>query len=326
MGTPSTSLATLRPELAGSFMEFDLAMDRRGFIANQVLPVMEVALASGDFGKIPIEELLQKRTTLRGSSGDYARGHWNFTKDSFATEEHGAEEPVDERDAKLYAEYIDAEMISSERAIDIVLRNFEQRVSDLIFNATTWTGASLTTGITNEWDDVTNAVPITDVEAAVQKVYDNSGLWPNALIINRKVFRNLRLVDQITARIAATGAGDRIRASDITMKQLAEVFDLQHIIVAGGSKNTADEGQSATLSPLWSDEYAMVCKIAEGQDIKEPCIGRAFHWGEDGSNIGGAVESYRDEAVRADIMRARMETDEKVLYTEMGHLLSNITT
>ena len=46
----------------------------------------------------------------------------------------------------------------------------------------------------------------------------------------------------------------------------------------------------------------------------------------DGSSIGGTVESYRDENVRANIIRVRHDVDELVLYPQAGHLLSNITT
>ena len=188
------------------------------------------------------------------------------------------------------------------------------------------TGASLTTAITNEWDDATNAVPVTDVEAAVQNVYDGSGLWPNALIVNKKVFRNLRLCDQIRDRISSSGAGSSEAAGNITAQQLAEVFDLQYILVAGGSENTANEGQDASISQIWSDEYAMVCKVATSEDFKEPCVGRTCHWGEDGSSAGGTVESYYEPASRSDIIRVRHDVDEIVLYPEAGHLLSNVTT
>jgi hypothetical protein len=65
--------------------------------------------------------------------------------------------------------------------------------------------------------------------------------------------------------------------------------------------------------------------VAVTDDIREPCLGRTFHWGEDGSQIGGLMESYREEQKRSDIIRCRHDVDEKVLYTQMGHLLSNIT-
>lgn len=214
------------------------------------------------------------------------------------------------------------------RAFSSVLRNAEERVADAVFDPAVWTGGALTTAITNEWDSnhTTNAVPIDDVEAAVHKVYDGSGLWPNALIINYKVFRNLRNLDQIVERIASSGAGSPTKATDITTQMLAQVFDLPYVIVAGSSKNTANEGATATPGLIWDEEYAMVCKIATSQDFREPCIGRTFHWSEDGSQIGGTVESYREEQTRSDVIRVRHQVDEVVLYKEAGHLLSNVTT
>ena len=326
MPSPTSSLSTQRPDLA-TFLEFDLESEKAGYVATQVFPVVDVQSQAGNFGIIPIEQLLQQRSTKRAPGSGYARGNWTFTKSTYATEEHGAEEPVDDREAKMYAEYFQAEQISTLRAFSAVLRNAEQRVADAVFGAT-WSGggATLTTGITNEWDDIANAVPLTDVEAAVQKIYTNSGLSPNALVINRKVFRNLRRCAQVIDAIEATGAGQAAKATDVTAELLAQAFDLDYVIVAGTSKNGAKEGQAAAPSQIWSDEYAMVCKIATGPDMREPCIGRTFHWSEDGSSIGGTVESYRDESIRGDVVRVRHDVDEIILYPQAGHLLSNVTT
>lgn len=326
MPSPSSALSTQRPDLAESFMEFDLAMDAAGFVSNQVFPVVDVASQTGNFGKIPLEQLLQERDTERAPGSGYSRGNWTFDPATYATVEHGAEEPIDDREAEMYADYFSAEVIAAQRAYSAVLRNAEKRVADAVFNTTTWTGASLTTAITNEWDDTTNAVPLTDVEAAVQKIYDNSGLWANALIINRKVFRNLRNCDQVVDRIESSGAGSPATAGDITTQMLATAFDLPNIIVAGSSRNSATEGQAATPTQIWSGEYAMVCRVATSADFREPCVGRSFHWSQDGSQIGGTVETYREESIRGDVVRVRHDVDEVVLYAQAGHLLSNVTT
>lgn len=322
MPSPSATLATLRPDLAASFEAFDIEAEKAGYIARKVLPTIDVASQSGNFGKIPLAQLLQQRDTKRAPGSGYARGQFTFDVSTYACEEHGAEEPVDDREAKMYGEYFDAELIATRRAYNAVLRNAEQRVADAIFNTTTWTGASLYTDVSGTpWATIGSAVPLTNVEAAVQKVYDGSGLWPNALIINRKVFRNLRNTTQVIDRIASSGAGNRNLASDVTIDMLAQAFDLDYIIVAGGSTNSAKEGQTATPSQIWSSTYAMVCKVATTNDFREPCIGRTFHWAADGSSVDGAVESYRDEVVRANITRVRHDVDEVVLYAQAGHLL-----
>ncbi len=324
MPSPSSSLASNRSDLADSFMEFDLEADAAGMVANRVFPHIDVAQQAGNFGKIPIEQLLQNPDTARAPGSGYQRGQFTFTPATFACQENGYEEPVDDREAAMYADYFDAEMLAAQRAFSAVLRNAEQRVADAVFNATTF--SSFTTAVSNEWDDTANATPLVDVEAAVQSVYDQSGLWANALVVNRKVFRNLRNCDEIKDRIASSGAGDPNGAGKVTEQQLAELFDLQHVIVAGSTKNSANEGQSASPAQIWSGEYAMVCKVANSNDAREPCIGRCFHWAGDGSDADGTIESYRDESVRSDIIRVRHDVDEVLLYAEAGHLLSNITT
>ncbi|REJ65836.1 MAG: hypothetical protein DWQ31_16620 [Planctomycetota bacterium] len=321
MPSPSTSLATQRPDLAASFEEFSLEADRQGFIGHRVLPVIEVAQQAGNFGKIPLEELLRDAETRRAPRSGYNRDDYKFETATYACEEHGFEQPVDDRLRKMYANYFDAEMIATKRAYDRVLRNAEKRIADLLFNATTFTPQS----ITNEWDDSANAVPLTDVETAVKAAWAASGLWPNALIINRKVFRNLRNCTQIIDRVKYQGFVDA-RAGNITAEALAQAFDLDMVLVAGGSRNTAKQGQSASISQIWSDEYAMVCRIASTNDFEEPCIGRTFHWSGDGSEVDGHVESYRDEVKRADIVRVRHDVDEVVLHTACAKLLDNVTT
>lgn len=327
MPSPSASLATLRSDLGGSMEAFDLQADRAGFIGLRVFPVFEAAMQSGSFGKIPLDQLLKNRDTERSPGSGYSRGKFTFTPASYATEEHGAEEPVDDREARLYADYFDAEMVAAERARDVVLRNFEKRIAAAVFNATTWNGAALTTGITHEWDDPANATPQDDVEAACRKVYANSGLWPNTLIINRNVFRNLRKCDDVIDKVSSSGAGSSVLAENISVQMLAAYFDLERILVAGGAQNAANEGQDASIEHIWSGEFAMVCRTAtRPRDIREPCLGRTIHWGADGSMIGGVFESYREESIRGNVVRHRMETDELIMYVEAGHLLSNITT
>lgn len=322
MPSPTTSLATQRPDLA-SLYEFDLEMSQAGFVWNRILPVIDVAQQSGAFGRIPIKQLLQTRDTARAPGAGYSRGDWKFEADSYATEEHGAEEPVDDKLAKMYRNYFDVESISTKRAFDAVLRNAEIRAAALIYNPTTF--SSYTTALTNEWDDKTNATPIDDIKDLKIAVWEASGIWPDTLLINRKQFLNLRECNQIIDRLKYQGFQD-VRSSQITANALAQVLDLREVIVAGEAKNSANEGQAVSIAPIWSDEYAMLFKQAQTQDMAEPCLGRTMHWSEDGSQVMGTVETYRDETVRGDIVRVRHEVQEKLIYVPTGHLISNVLT
>jgi hypothetical protein len=320
--TPSTAVANLRPDISGMLTEYDLEANQMRMVGLRVFPVMEVGLQAGPFGKITIESLLRSVVTTRSGSAAYHTTEFEFTTDSYATAEHGLVVPVDNRNAKIYANYFTAEVVAARLARHGVLVNQEKRIAAKVFDSGTFN----TTAASVKWDVAATAAPITDVEKAVQRLYAK-GVLANALVINWTVFRNLRNAAQIIDRIASAGAGTPTKPTDITVVQLAQTFDLQYVIVAGSQYNSAAQGQTAVISPVWSNEYAMVCRVANsGDSIETPCIGRTFHWGEDGSQIGGTYETYYDEDVRGDKMRCRMDTDEKMLYADAGELLSGITT
>lgn len=324
MPAPSAALTTLRPDL-GSLMEFDLSSNMAGFIAYQVLPVIDVATAADSFGRIPTEQLGKIASVTRSSKGGYNRIDMTFTPDSYATKDYGLEAPVDERNARVYQNYLNAEVACAMLIRHMLLAAAEIRVAGKVFNTSTWTGSALTTNISTEWSTASSATPIVNVRAASQKVRDNMGQYANTLIINRKVFRNLQVCDEILDAIASQGAGDKIKASDVTADMIARCMDLEQVLVADSSYDNANEGQTTTFTDIWSSEYAMVCRLNTSPMIEVPTIGKTFHYTGDGSLINGLAEDYDEPQVRGKVLRIRHEVDEKIIYPECGHLLSNIT-
>lgn len=325
MAHPSTTLTSLRPVLAGSMMAWDLASNLAGFIGTRVLPGKAVAKPSGTFGIIPVKELLQTPDTKRAPGSGYARGRFKFTQQAFACVENGYEEVVDDNEAAIYSDYFDAEMVAVERARSMVLRSQEGRAAAAVFNTTTWTGASLTTAIGLPWSTPATGVPITDVMTAAAKVWLGSGLWPNALILDRQAYRAAIRTAEVIAVIHSSGAGAPVSPRLITPAMLAAAMDLDMVIIAGTPKDTANEAAAATIASVWNKTQAMVARVAVTDDIREPCIGRTLFYNEDGAELGGTVESYRDEPVRGEVVRVRHQTQELIYYKEAGHLLTGVT-
>jgi hypothetical protein len=327
MVMPTTAIT--RFDLSAPFSEFDLRMNRMNFIGPRVLRPRIVGVQAADIGKIPLEQLLQEHNTRRAPGGGYRRGEFEFTKYNYATEEYGWEEPLDDRTLKIFADHLDAESIKSQRAIDFVLGEYERDVSDAVMNTTTWTGAALTTAITNEWDDHTNGVPIDDIHSAVEKVGDGSGLRANALICNSFQFWHLLNTAQVIERVKYTATPT---PNELT-RAVAEMLELDFLLIAGGYTNTANAGAAASISRIWPNEYAMVARVAVTDDPQEACIGRTFIWSGDGPGAPGTgeelaliVEEYREEGVRGGVIRARNDRDIVIMYPEAGHLLSNVIT
>ena len=324
------STTITRYELSSTFEEFDAAMNRKRFIGPRALRPRLVGLQAANVGKLPVEALLITKDDARAPGAGYKRSDAEFTTFSYATEEHGHEVALDDRQIAIYRDVLDAEDILSQRAADIVLRNYEIACAAALYDTTVWTGAPLTTAITHEWDDATNGVPITNIEAARRKVRSGSGLDPNALICNRDQLWNLANTAQVIDRLKYAGFDD---PKNFTKRAIAELLDLEFILVAGGFKNASKEGQDASLSSIWSDEYAMVARVAVTDDPQESCVGRTFIWTGDGPGGVGddeelaiLTEEYRDEKVRGSVLRARNDRDIVVMYAQAAHLMSNVTT
>lgn len=317
MSSPSTSLATLRPDLASSFEAFPLEMNQAGFTGLRFMPNIEVMKQAGIFGNIPIEELLKDSPTDRAPGGSYNRGTGRFDKISFATEEHGFEEAIDDREATMFREFFDAELLAARRARDRVIRNYEKRVATLQGAIANTTAAGVA------WSTPATATPIANVKTAAIAIYNRTGLVPNVLQITWEQFQHLKDVDEIIDRIKHSGLDDPKRVA-INEQALAAVFGIEEVIVNGGLKNTANENQTASLSPIQTSTEAYLARVARTNDPREACWGRTFHWGEDGSTIGGLMETYRDESRRSDIARNRMDTDEVVLLDNAAERLTGV--
>ena len=313
MASPSEAVTTSLGDLAGSFTEFDLEARARGFVGLEVCPPIEVPSAGGAFPTIPVEQLLQDPDTKRGPESGYNKRQFTYAKGTFATNAQGLEVPVDSRHAAGLSRAFDEHGVAASLAFDGILRGAERRTAALIFNATTWTGSTLFLDVTTEWSAI-GSTPRADVKAAIARVKANSGLTPNALIINDAVYQNL--IDN-TILIA--------RTNTITPEVLAATLGIERVIIAGAKHASSIEGATMVFANIWSSEYAMICRVATTSDRAETCIGRTLHWDQDGGTIGGAIEIYRDEKTRGDVVRVRHQVQEKVMYSEAGFLLGNIT-
>lgn len=316
MPNPSGVLSTLRPDLAGSLMEFDLEANQQGFIGLEVMPMFTTSVQADSVGRIPLKQLLEEGNTERASGAGYQRGNWTFEAWSFATQEHGWEEPVDDREARIYGSYFNAEQVATMRARNFVLQNHEKRVAAKLFNAGVYTPSNVTTA----WSDVENSTPIEDVKAKRELFWGKIGSLPDALVINWKVFENLRMNASIIDRVKYT---QRATTVDLNEQLIADALGVPRLIVARAARNSANVGQNAVLTDVWSSSYGALIKLpANLADIKSPCWGRTFMYTGDG---GAVVESYRDEKVRSNIIRHRMDTDEKVMYEDAALLIGNVT-
>jgi hypothetical protein len=331
---PKSDSVIYRPDRGIMVMEYAEG-NTMGFIGLEVMPIFPTKLNSGTFPVVPIEALLGAPSADRAPRGKYNRDDFEYERGMFLTVEKGVEEPVDDTERSLVENEANpgfADNIATQRAWGKIMRSQEKRIAAKVFNASNFTAHA----VTNEWDDASNATPITDVETGKMAVRSACGLLPNTLIMAFSSYSNLKQCDQIINRLKYTFPG--IDLNKITSQQLAMIFDVERVLIGGAVYNSAAKGKDASVADVWNHEYAMLTVTNNSMDISGPCIGRTFLWTED-SPQNPIVESYREEQIRSDVFRVRHHVDERLIQSinssdavksniaaSCSYLFSNITT
>lgn len=319
MPSPSAQLSTLRPDLSQSFMQFDMQLAREGFVATEVAPVIDVEEAFGNVGIIPVDQLLQSPDTTRGVRGNYNRTNFTFKPDTYQTQEHGLEEPVDEKEAIMYRNYFRAEVLAAMRLYRFLKQDLEVQVAAMFNSETNFTQHGAATAKFNVY---ATATPLADFEAQIQAVYANSGMWPNAAVIPRQAFRHMIKTEEVTSLVKFSGLQDP-KAGRITTAAIAEALNIEKVIVPGQAKNTADEGQAFAPASIWDKTKCWVGRICDpnSEDYREVTAARIVHWGGDGSSMDVTMESYPEMQTRAEVIRGRQQYQVKLMYAAVGAIL-----
>ena len=308
-----------RLDLGQALMEYDFSEANN--IAQQILTPSGVPFKSSKQPVITRESLMGRANVQAGPNGQYNETDYKFEDMTYDCEDRGLVHPLHDDVRARYARDFDAEFMATTLSWEKTMREDEILVASKIFNTTTWTGAALTTAVTTEWSTITATIKA-DVAAAKEMVRKLTGMIPNALICSSKVFTNISLNTQLNNAVQYT----QFASDEVVRSKIAEFLGLKYVLVGGGVYN-AETSATASVSDIWDEEYAMVCRIAPpGADLQYGCIGRTYTWTASSPSIGGLiVEEYREENRRSWMYRVRHNVDFKIHDPYFGHLLSNIT-
>jgi len=312
MPIQSSRTITPRADLGEAIGEFNPATE--GFIAREILPPLGVGEKSGSIPAI-LRENLTLVDVKHANGAAFNRAAFRTGEVTYACTEKALEGPLTGEDIANAASEYDAEAEVATDVLRKLLMVREKRVADLIFNKTTWTGGDLYTDNSGSpWDTTTTEV-IEQVVAAKEKVRANTGHKADTLIISEVQLNNLLINDAIKDCFP----GAPLITEAMLRNALAAIFGLENLLVGGAVYNSAAEGQDFSGSDIWSDDYAMVCKLNRGS-VRTGGLGRSLFWRRmDSGNY--EVEQYEEPQTDAMIYRVREYAVETVFDAHFGHLI-----
>lgn len=310
--------STPRADLGVAFHEF--SPDGMNFVAEQVLPVLDVAKEAATISVITRENA--RTVENRHANGaTFPRVHLGSEDKTYTTADYGLEGQLTDTDRERFMDDYSPEVEMVQVVKTDMLMAKEIRAAAALFNTTTWPSgtAALYTDVTGDWDAAGSDV-IGHVRAAIEQVRKNTGVRADSMLVGPVTYNNLKLNTAILARFVAVP----VLTPSIWRQYLAELLELRNIFVADGVYNSAAEGLTASMADVWSDDYALVFKRQNGS-LAMPGLGRTVRWmGPAGVLVNGMenVVQYREEQTESDVFRVREYVGEFICDAYFGHLLS----
>ena len=168
------------------------------------------------------------------------------------------------------------------------------------------------------WDSATSD-PIADAQEARLTVFEQCQRRANVMVLPYHVYEALRNHEAVLDRIKYSALGT------VTADLLAQVFDVDRVLVPRCHVNRAAKGQEPSVEPVWGSA-AYFMHVAPRPGLKQVTLANTFVWnGMPGSTDGVVVERWRDNGRKADMIRVQKYYDMKLIAPGAGFRITNVT-
>ncbi|WP_315804041.1 capsid protein [Bradyrhizobium sp. SZCCHNS3002] len=270
-----------------------LAYRNQLFIADQVLPRVPVDSSAFKWSKYTLADGFTIPDTRVGRKSAPNEIDWTATEQTDSVVDYALDDKIPNADIQnaMAAQAvqgvmpIDPESRSTELLSDLVALDRENRVATTLFTLGTYPSAQRTTlSGTTQWSDFTNSDPV----QAILTALDACLIRPNVAVFGQATWSKLRTHPKVTAAVYPMGGNATGGGAAVSREALADLFELEEVLVGSSWYNSAKPGQTATLSRLWGKHASFIYRAPQ---VVSPTgtvtFGFTAQWGE---RISGTIQ------------------------------------
>ncbi len=176
----------------------------------------------------------------------------------------------------------------------------------------------LQSGSNKAWNE-SDSNPIEDIEVAKEAIAVRTGFWPNTLVLGPKAYRALRMNSKIQAQIAYSPAAAPGVKTLITPQLLAQLFDLERVLVGFTPQITTPEKAATQAFDFVYSDNALLVYSAPRPGILVPTGGYIFEWKGYNSGYSLAMSSFFMRELKANRIEGELAYDQKMLGPDLGY-------
>jgi hypothetical protein len=255
-----------------------VAYRNKSFIADGVLPRVPVSTEEFKYMEYPIEESFALPDTHVGRKGKPNEIELSATEQTASTDDYGLEDAIPQKDIDNAPKGYDPIDRSTEQLADYILLDREVRTANMVQNAANYpAGNKVQLAGTDQFSDYVNSDPLGVITAGL----DSCLVRPNIMTLGRSIATTLAMHPQIVKAIHGN-SGD---AGIVTRQALANLFELEEVLVGESYLNTAKKGQAASLARVWGNHISLIHRNKMADTRNGLTFGLTAQWG---SRVAGS--------------------------------------
>ena len=302
-----------RAELAAAIVQGQNGV--ANMVGPKLLPGYGIDRRTAHIIKATIMDTLALRmmsdTFLRAPGTKFERAVAKFADDTFQTVIRGMEIVVPNEMQLDYAGYLDVERFFSARFGQTAMRTAEYLISGAAFNTSNFGSATNSTVAYTAANRATMD-PIGDIIASARRV-KAKGEAPDTVVMSGITWERVRTCLNVLQYVSGNLGAIRTIGPDTFLQVLAE-YGIKQVLIGDSYLNTAADGATPVLVPLWSTQYIGVFTAgtpmsdADTDGIGVPSMGGigAWIWWKDYTpDAGYLVESYESTEIDSVVVRVK---------------------
>jgi hypothetical protein len=233
------------------YTAISIACKNPAYIAEFASPIVKVGKREFKWLEYPLAEGFTLPNTAYPKKGQPNEVDFSAIERTDKVEDYGLQDTISNDDIDNAPEKSNPLAFAVQSLTDLVMLDRENRTAKLYFSASSYASdkVQILSG-TSKFSDLTNSQPIGVIEDALETPI----IRPNTLIIGAAVWsvlkRHPKIIKSINKNLGDSGIA--------TKEAVAELFELDRVLVGASYINSANKGQNISLSRIWGNSIALV--------------------------------------------------------------------
>jgi hypothetical protein len=295
------------------------------FGADRCAPVVRSNKKTNQYRKFLKGGYFRDEMKMRGEGGDIPLAGWRSTTVPFGIDTWSVGVPIDDQVEDNADDPINADREATELITGHEMIRRERSFAAVAYVDSVW-GVDVTgntsasaygSNTVAQWDD-SDAEPLSDIAYYRKYIHDQTGKWANVLSIGASVWEVLKNHPDIIARIS--GGSNNGSPAMVTKQLVAQLMELEEIIVHGGIHNTDEETASDpfTSAAIIGKEGLLMYRNPN-PSWKAPTAIQTFVWDRPGTDQRGTrILRWPNVKPHVDVVEIEANFRHQIVAADMG--------